>query len=65
MSAVYLVGEHPQLGPCFACIDPAVRFTAGRVEASRLGALLAPFPDTATATAAMIAAGARIDGGAA
>jgi hypothetical protein len=58
MSAAYIAGDHPERGRLIACIDGSARFTAGEVRASKLSALLAPFPDKDSALAALLDAGA-------
>lgn len=45
----------------FAAVVPSVRFVAGEVRQSRMGALLAPFKSTEEARAALLAAGGQIE----
>lgn len=55
-----LSAPHPTLGRLFAHIDPAVRFTSSKVAGSRFAARLTPFPNEASARAALALAGCDI-----
>lgn len=55
-----VIARHPELGLMYAGVDPSVRFTEPGVQASRLGATLAPFPTEEAAKAALKAAGATV-----
>ena len=57
--ATILIGIHTELGPCYAAIDPFVRFTEPAVRESRLGALLAPYKSEEAAREALQAAGCQ------
>jgi hypothetical protein len=61
MASNVLTGRHPELGRVWAAVDPKVRFTAPGLRATRLGALLAPFPNRSDAIAAMMTAGATVE----
>lgn len=62
-STALVVGQHPSLGRLLAAVDSSVHHVTGRVETSRLGAMLAPFRTAEEARSALIAAGATIEGG--
>lgn len=55
-SVTFLHADHPQLGRFFAAVDPSVRFAASHCSPTRLGAMLAAFPNEAGAQAALSAA---------
>jgi hypothetical protein len=55
-----VIGAHPVLGQIFAHFDPSARFSTPSLAASKLGALLAPFPNRDGAIAALEAAGAEL-----
>lgn len=57
MSGRFLVGELPDKRRMFACVAVS-RFTEPKVDDSRLGACLRPYPDETAARAALEAAGA-------
>ena len=55
----FLTGRHPTRGLLWAAIDPTARFAEAAVAERRFGAYLKPFPDEASAQAALLAAGAK------
>lgn len=58
MSVRVLIGNAPEGGLLFACIDPEVRFIEPGVARTRFAAILHPFPFEERAKAALIMAGA-------
>jgi len=66
MSGPLLIGDHPDGALRFAYVAET-RFTVPAVAASRMGAVLRPYPDEAAARAALTDVGAsnvrRADGG--
>lgn len=55
MSVRFLDAVHPQLGRFYAAVDAEVRFTEPHCSTTRLGAVLAPYPDEASAREALTA----------
>ena len=59
-----LEADHPERGRLFAAVDGSARYVSPALAALRFAALLTPYPDAATALAALKEAGASpIDGG--
>lgn len=55
-----LTAEHPDGGTLYAAFDPSARFIVPGVRDSRFGARLAPYPDEASARAALKREGAGL-----
>lgn len=64
MSALVIIGEHPERGRLFVAVEHARYTDPPKVAHCRLGALLAPFPSKSAAEAALADAGAVIAKGA-
>lgn len=58
----YVTGAHPELGRLWAAVDPAAHHSEGRVAELRFSAFLTPFRGVEEARAALIAAGAVLEG---
>ena len=56
--ADFLIAKHPTLGQIWASIDPAAHHVQAAVAERRFSAYCSPFRDEASATAALVNAGA-------
>lgn len=62
MKSNVITAEHPMRGTLWASFDPSVHHIIGEVRETRFGARLAPFKSRTDAEAALVVAGASIDG---
>ena len=60
MPSPVLTAEHPKRGTLWVAWNPSVRFVVPGVRDSRFAARLAPFPDEASARAALKKAGGKL-----
>jgi hypothetical protein len=58
----FLTGSHPQRGTLWVAIDEQTHHLSGEVAERRFSAFLRPFKSTREAEAALVAAGAVLDG---